>query len=154
MSNVIANTSTNFITIFKSPHFIVPLIVALALVVLGNFFAKSVETKMGRFFFKLGDSKFDLWSLSHVLLYMYFGYYFPGYFVEFLIIGIVWEIIECVACPATKKVFGCNNNNNNLVCNFIKQIDRCDYWYGKWEDVPVNIIGFVIGARLSTRKNK
>lgn len=94
--------------------------------------------------------KIDWWSISHIILYIYFGYIFPEYFVEFLLIGIFWEIFESFTAVGTKyinKTFNCLNSNN-IFCKYIKKISSYDYWYGKFDDVVMNMIGFLIGVIL------
>lgn len=174
------NLVNNFKIIFSSPRFYVALIVALILVVIGYIMPGWFQEKMTSFYFNIGSSRFDLWSLSHVLLYIYFGYYFPNFFVEFLIIGVFWESFEntfCSAsflrlinCPLSGNDISNNNmskqelklqyirsgsknkiNNTNLLCKGLGKINNCGYWYGKLEDIPCNMLGFVIGAWLAKK---
>lgn len=149
--------AVNFIKIIKDPHFYVPLVIILILVMIGYLIKSPVYHKMTFKLLKIGNIEFDLWSLSHVLLYMYFGYYFPDYFIEFLVIGSVWELFESTFCSKLfLRFINCNNigdntgdNSSNILCKRIKKIKNCGYWYGKLEDIPLNMIGFVIGAYLS-----
>jgi hypothetical protein len=155
----------NFYNIIKSPHFYVPLIVIIFLLIIIYILGKTFHNRIRVIFFKIGNSEFDLWSLSHVLLYMYFGYYFPNFFIEFLIIGSLWELFESTSfCSKPFLKFincqmpGVTDNivagSDNIICKTIKKVQNCDYWYGKLEDIPLNMIGFVIGACLSKYKHK
>ena len=155
------NLKTNFKNIFKDPHFYIAIIVVFAIVIIGFMIRKSLNTKMEVVFFKIGKTEFDIWSLSHLILYMYFGYFFPEYFLEFLIIGTGWELFEGSFC---RKLFlemiNCDTSNlpkvgkkykdsDNALCKIIKKADNCDYWYGKWQDIPTNMAGFLVGMLLS-----
>lgn len=146
----------NFATIFTSKNFYLPLIVILVAVMIGHYGNDFIKGFNKVTLFKIGDSEFDLWSLSHVLLYVYFGYFFPEFFLEFLIIGSLWELYESTFCSkAFLKFFNCNNTDpvekKNLLCKLIGNINNCGYWYGKLEDIPCNMLGFVIGALLSKK---
>lgn len=139
----------NIFNIIKSPKFYVPVILAGVIIVLGNLYKTSVQDKMKTILFNYGGFNLDWWSVTHILLYIYFGYYFPEYFIEFLIIGIGWEILESVLCKDSfQKIIQCDNPNN-ILCSIISKIKGCDYWYGKLDDVVMNMLGFVIGAWLA-----
>jgi hypothetical protein len=87
-------------------------------------------------------------------LYIYFGYQFPDYFAEFLVIGSLWELFETMFCRETfHGIIGCRNNDN-FVCKSIDKISSCDYWYGKLDDLVMNMIGFTIGTLLAKKYKK
>jgi len=131
----------------------------MVLIVIGYLGNNLILDKMRIPLLKIGDTEFDIWSLSHVLLYVYFGYYFPEFFVEFLIIGTMWEIFESTFCSKQfMQVFNCSTidkskSSSNIVCQMINKVDNCGYWYGKLEDIPLNMLGFVIGAYIFHKYN-
>jgi hypothetical protein len=144
---------TNILNIIKSPNFYVPILLIIIIVAIGRsliFFRNGMATKLINF----GDIKIDFWSISHILLYVYFGYHFPDYFIEFLLIGTLWEYFESVYCQDwVKQLIGCNNSNS-FICRKFDEDRDCSYWYGKIDDVAMNMIGFVIGAYLAKKAGK
>lgn len=142
---------SNFKKIFTSANFYVPVIICLLLIVLGNVFKSGIHKKMKITLLNIGCVDIDGWSISHLILYSYFGYHFPDYFAEFLIIGAVWELFESFFCKESLNRFiGCQDSNNKF-CRTLGKLNSCDYWYGKVDDVVVNMIGFVFGAWLKQR---
>lgn len=138
----------NMINIFTSPNFYVPVILCILLIALGNIFQLSVQKKMKTPLLQLSEVTVDWWSISHVILYVYFGYHFPDYFIEFLILGAIWEIFENIFCKESfQKIIGCTKSNS-LFCRTMNQLKTCDYWYGKFDDIAMNMLGFVVGVLL------
>ena len=70
------------------------------------------------------------WSLSHVLLYFILGSLCPNQFYEFMIIGLLWEIIE--------RIFGMMNETTYFWTS--------DGWRGQTVDLIMNIIGYKLSA--------
>ena len=83
----------------------------------------------------------DMWSITHLLFYMYIGYYYPDTFEQSMTIGILWEIFEFLNGKYRFKIFNnfghCAGTDNNL------------WWYGKYSDLLMNATGFLIGKKLS-----
>jgi len=144
------NILTNICTIIKSPKFYIIIILSILLIVLGSFTTPDFKRKMEIPLLEFNGIKITIWSVTHILLYVYFGYYFPNYFIEFLIIGCIWEIFEYIWCKLPiHKIMGCTEGSNNKFCNGINQIKNCQYWYGTVDDILMNSIGFIIGACIS-----
>ena len=147
---IMRNIIRNLIDIIKNPDFYIVIIIILSFIIICNIFKKSLHGKLKTTLFIFCGIEVDAWALSHVLLYTYFGYMFPDYFVEFLILGILWELTEITLCNETlEKIVGCVGKKNSF-CNGLRIFNSCDYWYGKIEDIPINMIGFLIGAYFST----
>lgn len=148
---------SNIWNIIKDPMFLIPVILIILIILIGSSYYELFQTKMSYTLFKFYGLEFDIWSLSHVLLYIYFGYMFPGFFVEFLIFGSIWELLESIyRKDIVRKILGCNekNYNSNLVCRVMMHTQDCRYWYGKVDDIAVNMIGFVIGAYIAKLNGK
>lgn len=139
----------NLWDIIKDPKFYVPSILIILVIVGGAFFRAPVQGSMKTPLFTVWGIEIDIWSLSHILLYIYFGYFFPAYFMEFLFIGILWELFESTYCKGEVRRFvGCEGKNNRF-CNALERNRDCMYWYGKIDDIGMNMIGFVIGAVIA-----
>lgn len=140
----------NIVAIIKNPNFYIPVIIIILLIIVGNFF-KPIKSRMHTVLVSIGGIDIDWWSVSHIVLYIYFGYQFPNSFAEFLIIGSVWELIETFFCREKfERITNCTDSES-AICRGMRKINSCDYWYGKIDDVAMNMIGFVIGAALAKR---
>lgn len=77
------------------------------------------------------------WTISHFLLHLYFGYKYPHCFKEALTLGILWELFE----------FSFGELFPILFPSLANKIDPhwSSWYYGCYEDVIMNTIGFLIG---------
>jgi hypothetical protein len=94
---------------------------------------------------KLGGD-LDGWSITHFLWFTILGYYFPHYFIECLIVGILWEFIEHYLGenrPSWLGGFGdCNLGTDQL------NSSHKNWWFGRVSDVVMNIAGFCAGRYI------
>jgi len=93
---------------------------------------------------KLGIGDLDGWSLSHLLFFMFIGYHFKGeYLIAAFFIGVLWELFEHYygeERPGWLGGYGdCDMRTDPLEGN---------WWYGKWSDIVMNLIGLVLGSHL------
>ena len=87
----------------------------------------------------------DGWSVTHLLFYMLLAYLFPNKIILTVSLGIIWELVEMflgiyivIYKPDIFKEFGsCSTDNTKI------------WWYGKFSDIIVNFIGFIIGQYLA-----
>ena len=83
----------------------------------------------------------DLWSISHVIFYIYIGFHYPDTFHLSMTIGALWELLEFV--------------NGKYFIKFFKNYGNCDkkhiWWYGKYSDLIMNAAGFLIGKQLAEK---
>ena len=88
----------------------------------------------------------DGWSLTHFFGYMIMGYLFPKTLLLTMIGGALWELFETYVGKYKPKLimgFGfCENISDKT--NKYKV-----WWYGKWSDLVMNFLGFVIGMKLN-----
>ena len=139
----------NLYTIIKDPRFYIIVIVVIILIIIGSYL-KYTQKIMTKKLFNLFGVKVDWWSISQIILYVYFGYTFPEYFVEFLIIGIFWELFESFCSNGKEyieELLSCQDSNN-IICTYLKKISDNNYWYGKIDDIFMNMFGFLIGVTL------
>lgn len=90
----------------------------------------------------------DFWGISHIFLYLIFGYFFPDKHMFFLILSIGWELFETYL--GTHKIMiggkrfvliGKTDNDGNLT----GENDDNDFWYGRVSDISFNMLGYVLG---------
>jgi len=94
---------------------------------------------------KLGIGDLDGWSLSHLLFFMFIGYHFKGkYLIAAFFIGVLWELFEhyCGSTGTAPAWLGGD-------CSKIRTDPlEGNWWYGKWSDIVMNLIGLVLGSHL------
>lgn len=83
------------------------------------------------------DTDIDYWSLAHLILFTFLGYYFPLYIPYFIVLGVIWEGIE----NAT--------GNPDIRRQFVGDGFKGDkYWYAKISDIFIDILGLSLGLFL------
>lgn len=84
----------------------------------------------------------DGWSSTHLFFYMFIGYNYPKTFYLTTFFGILWELFETyVGIYKPSFLYGwgyCKKGKTKKV-----------WWYGKYSDIIVNIIGFLIGQYIA-----
>jgi hypothetical protein len=83
---------------------------------------------------QIGGFKLDWWHISHLWFYMVIGAYHPGHFWKYAALGAGFEVFEEVLGEIQAR----SGDERRK-----KQGD--EYWFGRWEDVVVNSIGYLIG---------
>ena len=87
----------------------------------------------------------DGWSLSHLFFFGLIGYLFPNTLLLTMFLGALWELFETIVGiykPELIDGFG--------FCQLTESKYKV-WWYGKWSDIVVNFIGFMLGSII--RKN-
>ena len=84
----------------------------------------------------------DGWSITHFTLFFIIGFFYPQIFIITISLGILWELFETfigIYKPTFIKGFGfCTLTDNKYKV----------WWYGKWSDLVVNLLGFLCGSYL------
>ena len=81
---------------------------------------------------------FNGWALSHLILYIFIGYYYPDEYLFVFIVSILWEFYEY----------------SYMYINFFKNIyykilkTEKMYILGNPYDPLINIIGYYIGSQI------
>ena len=123
-------------------------LVALLFIIVGHSYRDEIQTKLKKDFIKLPATTVDWWSVSHIILYAIFGFLIPDRHSTFLLIGVIFEIVEdMLSSDKTTQLINCldANNKNNIMCKF--SINN-DYWYGKWDDIFMNLLGYTFGSSM------
>ena len=143
----------------KNLHIILMLIIfALIFIMIGHKYRESIQLRLKYNLVVLPKTTLDWWSISHFVLFFLFGIFEPGHHAKFFTIGAGFEIIEdMLASDKTTQLVDCTNPINKdryksyfisrLYCNGLQD----DYWYGKWDDIFVNLAGYVAGSALQTQ---
>jgi len=94
------------------------------------------------------DSKkygLDGWSITHFCFNFFIGYFFPKTFTLTILGGIIWELFETYVGIYKPSIIQNYGFCKSLTSDNEDQI----WWYGKWSDIIINIIGFLIGKYVS-----
>ena len=84
----------------------------------------------------------DGWSISHLCFFMLIGFLYPNSLVLNMILGSIWELFETyIGYYKPDIIHGWG------FCDTDKGIKT--WWYGKFSDILVNFIGFILGSHLN-----
>jgi hypothetical protein len=99
---------------------------------------------------RLGVWDLNGWSITHIIWFSILGYNFPDKFWFAQSLGVGWELGEHLMgtsrpswmggfgdCPLTSKQ---------------KNLTHKNWWFGRSSDILMNIMGFIVGARLRGHK--
>ena len=87
---------------------------------------------------------FDGWLFSHFILFFIMGYLFPHSIRLSFLFSVIWELFEYLG---NWELFEYLTSKYGLL--YLKD-KGCSHtwWYAKWEDIVINLIGLLIGRAL------
>ena len=91
----------------------------------------------------------DLWSATHFLFFMTVGYIYPKTLILSTAFGISWELFEHISGKNRPGWLGGYGDCKGMASD--KSADG-NWWYGKWSDIVLNILGFLLGRYIRTKK--
>ena len=105
----------------------------------------------------------DGWVIMHFLAYIPIGMLFPNMFYSAMFLGIMWEFFEVWAGetkPSFLKGIGdCRISSKDgkitqklLSDNKNTSGKQTYWWYGQYEDVIANCLGFLVGSYFFSAK--
>jgi hypothetical protein len=98
---------------------------------------------LNRKLFTINDQPFSWWPITHVIFFAFLAFQFPDKAPFLVLIGIVWEVIECIA----QKVVN-NSSNIQTIRLSDDNIQYKQWWSGSSGDIIANIIGILLGSGL------
>jgi hypothetical protein len=124
-------------------------LVALVFIVFGHVYREEVQLALKQPFVELPATTFDWWSVSHAVLFGLFGFLIPNWHFAFFTIGCMFEVVEdMLSGDESTQLADCmTNKESKLMCSL--SIND-DYWYAKWDDVFVNLLGYTVGSSIRT----
>ncbi len=94
----------------------------------------------------------DGWSLSHLFFFALLGWFYPDKHLQFLAVGVGWEVIETLLGQYPLELSG---KRLQLVGDQDEEGNSTGkkdaYWYGKESDIVADIAGYCLGSALATR---
>ena len=90
----------------------------------------------------------DGWSISHFLFFLFIGSQFPekNYLLVAVILGILWELFEHYY--GEKRPGWLGGDCKKLATDN----EDGNWWYAKFSDIIMNILGLLIGYYLKKKK--
>lgn len=126
-------------------------VVSIIFVMIGHEYREFIQQRLKGSLVHIEAFDLDWWSVIHFALFAYFGFVKPNYPLTFFLAGCAFEVFEdSLASDATTKLMECtrkdvkNSTLGKIHCNGYKD----SYWYGKVDDVMVNLIGYVTGQAV------
>ena len=92
----------------------------------------------------------DGWSLSHFFTFTILGTLYPNTFLLSLLMGILWELFEFILGVIKPKILkGITDCHRGDSKSYLSNDQKDGYWwYGKWEDIFFNTLGFLFGKYI------
>lgn len=85
----------------------------------------------------------DGWGMLHFWFFAMLAYMFPSCWIELTIAGIIWEIMETIFKERPFYLTECDAK--------IKE-NKEGWWYGRWQDIPMNTLGIGFGLLMAKYK--
>ena len=122
-------------------------VASIIFIMIGHIYKDAIQTVLKTEIYTIEKITFDYWSVSHFLLFAFIGFVKPHHQLSFFTIGCLFELFEDgMASDENTQIVNCINNNKNIMCNGIQD----GYWYGKADDVIVNLFGYIVGQSIRT----
>ena len=129
----------------RNPHATIVsyLVVAYAFILIGHKFQVIQKCLQYVLFSPLPSVNVDIWSITHILLYLCIGFLKPNKALEFMFLGIGFEVFEdYMASNKVTQLVNCYQGKMSFWCN---NTDLLNYWYAGFTDVFFNMLGYTIG---------
>lgn len=127
------------------------IVVSLLFVMTGNIYKNSFQDILTKPLLHINAFDLDWWSVSHFMLYSFFGFVMPGYPLSFFTMGVLFEIFEdALSNDDSTKLVNCNNGKNNLIHKLMCNGSTDSYWYSNVSDIAINLFGYVVGQAIRT----
>ena len=129
------------------------MIASIIFIMIGHIYREQVQARLKTPLYTAKEVILDWWSVSHFLLFAFFGFVKPGYPLAFFTAGVFFEIFEDgMASDETTQLVNCTHKKERnsviggILCNGVQ--DGC--WYGKVDDIFMNLLGYVVGQAIRT----
>lgn len=130
-------------------------ILAVMFIILYGFFLRRTKTRdvlAKQIYHHPICQEIDGWSITHLVFFGILGFLYPGQHLQFLVVGVLWEIIET----------GLGQNKLEVSGKRLQLIGEQDsegnptgkedaYWYGKESDIVMDVTGYTIGSFLADK---
>ena len=127
------------------------MVISILFIMIGHEFRDQIQSLLKRPIYKLKEVVFDWWSVSHFLLFAFFGFVKPNYPFSFFAAGILFEVFEDgMASDESTQLVNCPEKKNSFIGRIMCNGQQDSYWYGKLDDIFMNLTGYVFGQAIRT----
>jgi hypothetical protein len=97
----------------------------------------------------------DGWAMTHLFLWTFLGFWYPGRYLQALGISLAWEGFEDTLGRTRITVGGSRlqliGHVDDETCTHTDDSDE-QFWYGRYTtDTAYNLMGYIIGSALAKR---
>lgn len=126
-------------------------VVSLIFIIIGHAYRDKIQALLQRPIYTVKEFNIDWWSVSHFMLFAFFGFVKPGYPLSFFTMGVVFEIFEDgMSSDATTQLHDCQIEKESVIGSLMCNGHQDSYWYSKLDDIFINLLGYVCGQALRT----
>ena len=126
-------------------------IFALLFIIIGHIYRDQIQAKFKKPLATVPAFDIDYWSVTHFMLFAFFGFVFPNHAFTFACFGAMFELFEDgVSSDDKTQLIDCKNKDTkssfigNIYCNG----DPNSYWYAKLDDIAINVFGYITGQGI------
>ena len=83
----------------------------------------------------------DGWAFSHFMFFFILTALYPSHFLLIQLLGLIWEVAEFISENHPFYLTECKNDTGDK------------WWYGRWEDIIVNLLGGLFGLAIGQIKS-
>ena len=126
-------------------------VLAIIFIMIGHVYREEVQSKLKTPLATVDKFNLDWWSVSHFMLFAFFGFVKPSYPLTAFTIGAVFEVFEDgLSSNDNTQLVDCSKSSTTVIHNIMCRGYKDSYWYAKIDDIFMNLIGYVFGQAIRT----
>jgi hypothetical protein len=129
------------------------IVFSIIFILVGHIFEENIQKYLQYSIYKNDSFNFDGWSFLHFILYFCFGFVKPGYTFTLFTAGVMFEIFEDgKSSDNNTQLLDCTNLDikKSLIGSVYCKGSDNSYWYGKFDDIVFNLLGYITGQGIRT----
>lgn len=127
------------------------MVVSIIFIMIGHIYKEQMQNLLLKPLYTVPSFDLDWWSVTHFLLYAFFGFVKPDYAFTFFTLGVMFEVFEDImSSDINTKLVNCRIKKvrksiiGKICCNGMQD----SYWYSKIDDIFINLLGYVTGQGI------
>ena len=138
----------------KHPHKLAAamIVISIIFIMIGHIWHEEIQAKLKQPIVHVNAFDIDWWSISHFMLFGFLGFIYPNRHMSFLGLGVAWEVFEdMLSNDSQTQLWDCKRvGRRGLVGKLMCRGYEDAYWYGKIDDIAMNLLGFTLGSAIRT----
>jgi hypothetical protein len=126
-------------------------VLSIIFIMIGHVYKDKIQSLLKRPLYTVKSFDLDWWSVAHFLLFAFMGFVKPEYVMTFFSIGVAFEIFEDgMSSDTSTQLVNCKDKNvkNSMVGGLFCKGYEDSYWYGKADDIIINLLGYLTGQGI------